>query len=316
MRVFLSGGTGVVGRAIADALLSRGDELVVLTRSRSKAEALWPNGEVEIASGDPTFEGDGENPWQAKISGCDAVINLAGESLYAERWNARFRQKIHDSRVDSTRFIAEAICKLSPENRPKSLINASGIDFYGFAEIENFDSDDVAEGDPGGESFLAGLCWDWEDETKICTEAGVRVALMRLGVVLSHHGALQKMAAPHRKGLGGRLGGGRQWLSWIHIDDVVGAFLHVLDSELAGAVNLVAPGAVRNAEFARTLSGVLGKKAWLAVPEFALRAAVGEFAEYMLKGRRTVPKVLLDDGYAFKYPRLEPALKSLLSPED
>ena len=311
MRVFLSGGTGVVGQAITKALRSRGDEVVVLTRAASKAEALWPNGEVDIVEGDPAYEGDGT--WQQKISGCDAVINLAGEPLDAERWTARFRQMIHDSRIDSTRFLAEAICAITTAQRPKCLLNASGVDYYGFAELVNFDSDDVAEGDPGGESFLSGLCWDWEDETKICDAAGVRVALMRMGVVLSRRGALPKLAAPHRRGVGGRLGGGRQWVSWIHIDDVVGAFLHVLDSDLSGPVNVVAPGPVRNVEFAKTLAGVLGKRSWLAVPEFALYAAVGQLAEYILKGRRTVPKALRDNGYEFVFPRLEPALSGLLS---
>lgn len=314
MRVFLSGGTGVVGQAIARALLSRGDEVVVLTRSAARAEALWPSGEVDIVVGDPAYEGDGNDPWQQKISGCDAVINLAGEPLDGERWTAKFRQMIHDSRIDSTRFVAEAICELAPENRPKCLLNASGVDYYGFAELVNFDSDEVAEGDPGGESFLSGLCWDWEDETKICGAAGVRVALMRMGVVLSQRGALQKIAAPHRRGLGGRLGSGRQWVSWIHIDDVVGAYLHALDSDLAGPVNVVAPGAVRNVEFAKTVAAVLGKRSWLPVPEFALYAAVGQLAEYILKGRRVVPKALRDDGYEFVFPRLEPALRSLLKP--
>lgn len=286
--------------------------MVVLSRNRAKAEALWPDGDVEIVEGDPAYEGEGTDPWQASIAGCDAVINLAGESLAAERWTALFRQKIHDSRIDATRFIAEAICKLDPQQRPKTLLNASGVDFYGFAEFEGFDDDEIDEDGPGGESFLAGLCWDWEDETKICSEIGVRVALMRTGVVLSESGALPKLAAPHRRGVGGKIGSGQQWFSWIHIDDAAQAYLHILDSEHSGPVNLVAPGAVRNQELANTLSNLLGHKAWLPVPAFVLRAVVGEMAEYILKGRRVVPRALLDLGYKFHYAELRPALASLL----
>lgn len=314
MKVFLSGGTGFLGQAIVRALQERGDEVVVLTRSRAKAEALWSGPAIKIVEGDPGYEGDGTDSWQAHIAGSDAVINLAGEPMDAERWSARFRQRIHDSRIDSTRFVAEAICKLSAEQRPKVLINASGVDYYGFAELQNFDEDEVGEDEVGGESFLSGLCWDWEDETKICKEAGVRVVLMRTGIVLGKQGPLSKMAAPHRRGIGGRLGGGRQWVSWIHIDDVVGAYLHALDSELGGAVNLVAPAPVRNGIFAATIAQTLGKRSWVPVPAFAVRAAIGELSEYVLKGRRAVPKALLDAGYQFRYPTIESALKSLLAP--
>jgi hypothetical protein len=312
MKVFIAGGTGAIGRAIVSLLKKRGDEVVVLTRSREKAEALWPVGHIQIAVGDPAYEADTSTPWQASIAGCDAVINLAGEALDAERWTARFRQKIHDSRVDSTRFIAEAICKLAPEQRPSTLLNASGVDYYGFAELQNFDDDEVSEDEPGGESFLAGLCWDWEEETKICHACEVRVALLRTGFVLSKQGALAKLAAPHRLGLGGKLGSGRQWVSWIHIEDVARAYVHLLDSELSGPVNAVAPGAVRNAELAKAIAEVLGHHAWLPVPAFAMFAAVGPLAEYILKGRRVVPAALLADGFEFRFPTLRPALVDLL----
>jgi uncharacterized protein (TIGR01777 family) len=307
MRVFVTGSTGFIGQAIVQGLRERGDEVVALTRDRSKGERLWPSG-VEILEGDPCYEGD----WQAGLAGCDGVIHLAGERLDAERWTARFRQLIHDSRVDSTRFVAEGICKLAEEQRPSVLLSASGIDYYGFAEVDLFDDDEVDEEAPGGESFLAGLCWDWEDETKICAEAGVRVALMRTGLVLGKSGPLSKMASPFRFGLGGRIGSGTQWVSWIHIEDVVGAYLYALDSTIAGPVNLVAPGNVRNADFARALAEALGRRAWLPVPAFAVHAAVGQLAEYVLKGRRGVPGVLRDAGYDFAWPELGPALSSLL----
>lgn len=307
MRVFISGGTGTIGRAITAALLERGDEVTVLTRRKGNANV--PSG-ATVVVGDPCYAGD----WQSHIAGHDAVINLAGEPLDGQRWNALFRQKIHDSRVDSTRFISESIVGAPEGQRPKALLNASGIDYYGFAEIEAFDEDDVTESDPGGESYLSGLCWDWEDETKICSESGVRVALMRTGVVFSNKGALPALAAPFRKRAGGTLGTGRQWMSWIHIDDVAHAYLHVLDSELVGAVNLVAPGNVRNSEFARILGLMLGRRAWFRVPALAVMAAAGQLGEYILKGRRTVPKALLDSGYTFRFAELEPALRDLLGP--
>ena len=307
MRIFLSGGTGTIGRAITSALLERGDEAVVLTRNPDKAKKNLPDA-VTLVAGDPCYEG----AWQESLAGCDAAINLAGEPLDAQRWNARFRQTIHDSRVDSTRFVAEAIARLEEAQRPTVLLNSSGIDYYGFAEVELFDDDEVAEDDPGGESYLSGLCWDWEDETKICSNAGVRVALMRTGVVFSHKGALPALVAPFRRHIGGPIGTGRQWMSWIHIDDVVGAFLHVLDSSVSGPVNLVAPGNVRNREFAKILASVLGRRSWLRAPAFAVMAAAGELGEYVIKGRRTVPKALVDSGFKFRFPELEAALRDLL----
>jgi uncharacterized protein (TIGR01777 family) len=285
--------------------LERGDDVTVLTRR--KGNTGLP-GAVTVVEGDPCYEGD----WQSHIAGHDAVINLAGEPLDGQRWNALFRQKIHDSRVDSTRFVAEAIVRAPEGERPKALLNASGIDYYGFAEIEAFDEDDVTESDPGGESYLSGLCWDWEDETKICSESGVRVALMRTGVVFSNKGALPALAAPFKKHAGGTLGTGRQWMSWIHVDDVAHAYLHVLDSDLEGPINLAAPGNVRNSEFARILGLMLGRRPWFRVPAFAVMAAAGPLGEYILKGRKTVPKALLESGYTFRFAELEPALRDLL----
>lgn len=307
MRVFLTGGTGTIGQAIVAALLARGDEAVVLTRKKNPETP--PEG-LTMVTGDPSFAG----PWQEAMAGCDAVINLAGEPLDAQRWDARFRQRIHDSRVDATRFVCEGICHLDPAQRPGALLNASGIDYYGFAEVEIFDEDAIDESAPGGESYLAGLCWDWEDETTICSKSGIRVALMRTGVVLSNRGALVALAAPFRRGIGGPLGTGRQWMSWIHIEDVARAYLYVLDNPIEGPVNLVAPGNVRNAAFARVLGQVLGKRSWLRVPAFAVMAAAGQLGEYVLKGRRTVPGVLVDSGFQFRYPELEPALRDLLEP--
>ncbi len=305
MRVFLRGGTGTIGRAITTALVARGDEVVVL--SRDPAAACLPSA-VEFIKGDPCFEGE----WQESIAGCDAVISLAGEPLDAQRWDARFRQLIHDSRIDSTRFIAEGICKLDAAKRPGTLLSASGIEYYGFAEVELFDDDEISENDPGGESYLSGLCWDWEDETKKCSEIGVRVALMRTGLVLSRKGALPALARPFRRGFGGPIGTGRQWMSWIHLKDVANAYLHALDTPLQGAVNLASPGNMRNREFAQLLGKALGSRCWLRAPAFTVMAAAGPLGEYVLKGRRVVPKALLDGGFQFQHAELTPDLLKLI----
>ena len=192
MRVFITGATGFIGQAITAALRERGDTVVALTRSRKKAAGLWPGADasLEIVEGDSSCEGD----WQDAVAGCDAVINLAGEPLDGARWDAIYRQKLRDSRIDCTRFLSEAILRADAAHRPKVLVSASGIDYYGFAELEGFDEDEVTESDPGGESFLAALCWDWEDETRPCQEAGVRVARMRTGVVLGARGALPRVS--------------------------------------------------------------------------------------------------------------------------
>ncbi len=305
MRVFLTGGTGTIGRAIVAALVERGDEVTVLTRNAKNARL--PSA-ITLVEGDPCYEGE----WQDAIAGQDAVINLAGEPLDGQRWNAIFRQRLHDSRVDGTRFVAEAILRAPSESRPKTLINASGADYYGFAEVVAFDDDEIDESDPGGESYLSGLCWDWEDETRACSESGIRVALMRTGVVFSDKGALPALVTPFRKHVGGALGTGKQWMSWVHVRDVAGAYLHVLDTELSGAVNLAAPGNVRNNEFAQVLGSVLGRRPWFRVPAFMVMKAAGQLGEYVLKGRRTVPKALLDSGFRFQFPELEAALRDLL----
>ena len=190
---------------------------------------------------------------------------------------------------------------------------ASGIDYYGFAQTGLFDEDEIDESGTGGESYLAALCWDWEEETKLCSEAGIRVACMRTGLVLGEDGgALPKLLKIFRSRFGGRLGSGMQWMSWVHVDDVVGAYLHAVTSELHGPINLVAPANCRNREFTDALARVVRKPAFLPVPGPILKAALGEFAEYVLKGRRAVPKALLDAGYTFSYPTIEEALHELV----
>jgi uncharacterized protein len=318
MRVFITGGSGYLGQAISQALLARGDEVRVLSRDPARVRARLPAA-VEIVEGDPTVAG----PWQSQASGCDAVINLAGEPLGGQRWDARFRQIAMDSRVDATRFLVEAIA--SAVRRPRVLVSASGVDAYAFdadLPLED-DEDEVDESAPRGSSFLARLCRDWEEEALAAEAHGVRVVLMRTGVVVGGTGGpIERWARAFRFFAGGKLGSGRQWMSWVHLDDVVGAYLFALDADggaaggyreppkavLSGPVNLVAPGKLRNREFARRLGRALHRPALIPTPAPALRLALGDFAEYLLHGRPAVPRALLSAGYVFRHPDLAPEL--------
>jgi uncharacterized protein len=312
-RVFVTGGTGFIGTAVIAALRAQGHSIVVLTRSASHARDLVGAG-VELIEGDSTFGGD----WQVALQGVNAVINLAGQSVAGKRWTARYKQLIHDSRVETTRFLVEGMAALAPQDRPSVLVSSSGIDYYPFAvdldaALDVAEDEEITETTPSGDTFLARVCRNWENEAKRAEPLGVRVVRMRTGVVLGKGGALEKMAAPFRMLLGGRLGSGRQWVSWVHLADAVRAYLFAMDHDaLEGPVNLVAPGSVRAAEFARALGSAMKRPAWLPAPAFALKLAAGEFAEHILQGRRAVPAALLGHGFEFAYPELEPALAEIV----
>jgi uncharacterized protein (TIGR01777 family) len=305
MRVIMTGGTGYVGRALAQALVARGDSVVVISRRAAPArDAFGPSPAIDIVEGDPQYAG----AWQERVAGCDAAVNLAGESVGRRRWDARIRQILRDSRVDTTRRLVEAIAAGPPAMRPRALVSASGIDYYPLdidVQLDDEGEVEVDERTGPGEHFLARLCVEWEAEAREAEKLGVRVALMRTGLVVGGAGGpIDRWAAAFRAFAGGRLGSGRQWMSWIHLDDVVGAYLLALDSPaLAGPVNLVAPGRLRNAEFARQLGSALGRPSWLPVPGPALRLAVGGLAEYLLAGRPATPAALLRAGYVFRHQR-------------
>ncbi|MEO6777708.1 MAG: TIGR01777 family oxidoreductase [Kofleriaceae bacterium] len=300
MRVAITGGTGFIGSRIVAALRDRGDEVVAFTRDPARA----PLQGVRLVQAELEHAG----AWQDAVGGCDAVINLAGEPIAGKRWDARQKQRLRDSRVETTQHLVAAIAKAAP--RPRVLVSASGIDYYPFArsEVADFDDDEVTEADPAGEDFLARLCQAWEAEAAAAEPLGVRVVTMRTGIVLGHGGALAKLTTPFKLFAGGRIGSGRQWMSWIHLDDAVAAYLAALDDDrYRGPINLVTDS-TRNADFARQLGAVLHRPSWLPVPAFALRAAVGEFAESLLNGRRAVPHKLRALGFSWSYPELEAAL--------
>ena len=303
MKVVVTGATGFLGRALVPALAAAGHQVTALTRSTAHAGGLGAPHVVET-------ELEDASALAPILDGHDAIIHLAGERLDARRWDARQKQRIRDSRVESTRAIVEALGKLSA--RPRVLIHASGIDYYGYASGP-LDDDEVTEADPPGESFLSRVCRDWEREASPATPLGVRVVHMRMGILLgSGGGALSRMTTAFKLFAGGKLGSGKQWVSWIHRDDAVAAYLAALaDERYTGAINLVTDS-TRNADFSAALGRALHRPSWLPVPAFAVKAAIGEMSEALLNGRRAVPAKLRELGFTWKHATLADAITAAL----
>ncbi len=306
----MTGGTGFVGRHLVAALAARGDAPIVLTRNSARAPSAVAD-VAELVEGDPCEAG----PWMDRAGDCAAIVHLAGESVNAKRWDARFRQVLAGSRIDSAANLVSAI---QAADSPGVLVSASGIDYYPFTtDLEGtadyFEDSWVEEDGPRGDSFLAHLCYDWETEANGASEFGARVVTMRTGLVLGADGGpLASMIKPFKAFIGGRLGNGLQWTTWIHIDDAVSAYLHAIDTtSLDGPVNLVAPHPVRNREFAKSLGRALKRPSIFPTPAAAIRAAVGEFAEYIVNGRRARSAVLPASGFEFSFPKINEALNDL-----
>lgn len=308
MRVFVTGGTGLVGRRVVARLRDRGDDVVVLSRSLAGAGRL-PEG-THFISGDPTVAG----PWLDELATCDGAIHLAGEPVAARRWTTSFRQKVLDSRVQSTTLIAEALAR-SPrraDGTPRVLVSASAVGYYG-AYDDN--STEFVENDLPGSGFLADVCVAWEAAADPARKAAVRVVTIRVGMVLADDGgALPALAKPFKWGLGGPVGSGRQWVSWIHVDDLAGLFVLALDRrDVSGPVNGTAPEPVTNWGLSKTLAAVLGRPCWLRVPRLALRVGLGTRAELATRGQRVIPARARELGFEYRYPLLEPALRATLA---
>ncbi len=302
MKIILSGGTGFIGRALLDRLLGAGHRVVLLTRNPGPARLLLKGyGEVQ------QWNGSAEGPWTSHIESADAVINLAGESIIAKRWTTRQKEKIISSRISATKAIVEAISTAS--KKPSVFVSASAMGYYG-----NVEHDEVTESRAKGNGFLADTCEQWENTAREAEKWGLRVVLTRIGVVLEKDGgALQRMLLPFRIFMGGHLGSGKQWFSWIHRDDIVEAIIFLLGApNIAGPVNLVSPNPVTMKEFCRVLGKVMGRPSWAPVPSFVLRSLLGEMSEMLLTGQRVIPQKLQEAGYRFKYPRLEEALAAIL----
>jgi uncharacterized protein (TIGR01777 family) len=299
MRVFITGGTGFVGRKLAEFLVENGHTPVVIGRSASPGG--FPDA-VEIVVGDPTREG----PWQTEVGRSDAVVNLAGASIF-QRWTAKAKETIEQSRLQTTRRLVEAMAQA--DHPPQVFLSTSAVGYYG-----STDDVELTEDGPPGAGFLADLTRAWESEATKAKAVGVRTVIMRFGVVLGPNGgALGQMIPLFRKYLGGRLGSGRQWFSWIHIHDLVRAALWLLtQSELAGAFKITAPNPVRNIGLTKALAAALKRPAFLPAPGFAMRLVLGEFASVLLEGQRVIPQKLLNNGFEFQFPNIETALGDLI----
>ncbi len=316
MRVFLTGGTGLIGRRLVQRLVERGDEPVILSRRADEVRREKTMRSLRFIQGDPTEP----VPWMQAVDGCDAIINLAGHNLFADRWNERVKHLIRDSRVHATEGVVKAIA--AADTKPKVLVQASAIGYYG-----PHGDEELTEESPAGSDFMARVCREWEQAAAPAEALGVRVAKVRTGVVLAKgEGALGVMtpifkwvpggAAPVGSGdhpLGP--GKGEQWMSWIHLEDIVGIFLLALDNPAAsGPINGTAPSPVRNVEFARALAKVLWRPMLpIGPPDFGLRALLGEVADVVTKGQKVLPAKALSLGYHFQYPSLPEALQSIFA---
>ena len=297
MRVFIVGGTGFVGVNLANRLRARGDEVTVLGHVPGRPRGLDP--EVSVVVGDATVGGD----WQERIAGHQAVVNLAGASIFT-RWNEKTKKLIRYSRILTTRNLVAAL----PLSGGVTLISTSAVGYYGFHGDE-----ELGEDSGPGADFLARLCVDWEAEALRARERGARVAIARFGIVLGPGGGvLGHMAPIFRAFIGGPLGSGRQWFSWIHVDDLFGALVHLAGRpESSGPYNLTAPEPVTNRRLTRELGRVLHRPAFLPAPGFAVRLVLGEFGETLLEGQRVLPRRLLAEGFRFAHPGFAAALEDL-----
>jgi uncharacterized protein (TIGR01777 family) len=300
----VSGATGLVGRRLLRRLRADGVPVRALSRDAGRAARS------AVAEGVEWRGWDGLRVPAEALRGAGAIVHLAGEPVFGGLPSARRRERVRASRVESTRALAEALAALPAEQRPRSLVCASATGYYGDRGEQELD-----ESAPPGSGFLARLCADWEAAAGAARASGVRVVSARIGVVLAREGgALRAMAIPFRLGVGGRLGSGRQWFSWIHADDLVSLLCFALrEARLTGPVNAVAPQPVRNAELTRALARVVRRPALLPVPSPALRALLGELAGELLGSRRVLPRAACDAGFRFAHPEIEEALRTELA---
>lgn len=296
MKAIVTGATGLVGRR----LVAEVDQAVVFSRDPARARSRFGD-DVAAFAWSPTLG----PPPPAAFAGVDTVFHLAGEPVGEGRWTAAKKQRIHDSRVDGTRHLVAALAQL--EQPPAVLVAASAVGYYGHRGDEELNESAVQ-----ASTFLAEVCGAWEAESSKAADLGMRVVLARIGIVLAPDGgALARMLPPFRLGLGGPLGDGRQWMPWVHIDDVVGLLLHAARTEaVRGPMNVVAPNPTTNRDFTRTLGTVLKRPARLRVPRLGLRLAFGELSEVLTESQRVVPQVAQQTGYRFRYEQLRPAVEA------
>lgn len=305
MKVAITGATGFVGSRLVERLHGEGNRVLVLTRNTAFAQKVFPSEafpNLEIIAYTAGVSGS----WQDAIAGCDSVVNLAGEPIAEGRWTPERKQAILNSRKLGTQKIVEAIAKANPKTAV--LVNASAIGYYGTSETATFD-----ETSPNGEDFLAQVCQAWEAEAQLVKDAGVRLVILRFGIVLGNGGALGKMITPFKLFAGGPIGSGQQWFSWIHLDDMVNLILESLTKpEMQGVYNATAPHPVRMTDLSQTMGKVMHRPSWLPVPAVALEVLLGDGAIVVLEGQQVLPKRTLESGFKYQYPNLPSALTQIL----
>ena len=300
MKLVIAGASGFIGSALCSRLLDKGHVLTLLTRVTPRDASTATKRWLQWTPGTPGH-------WEAGVDGADGVINLAGEPIAAKRWTERQKQKILTSRIETTNSLVEAIRKA--KQKPGFLINASAVGYYGPRGDET-----VTEEAAAGQDFLSSVCREWEEKAKKAESLGPRVIRVRTGIVLGRGGgALAKMVPPFKFFVGGPLGSGTQWMSWIHLEDEVGLMLYLIaHSQATGPFNATAPNPVRMKEFCQILGQVMGRPSWAPVPAFILRLALGELAEMLLTGQRVIPAAAQKLGYQFRYANLDAALKACM----
>lgn len=320
MRVFVTGGTGLIGRRLVQRLVERGDQPIILSRRADDVRRDPVNRSLTFIKGDPAVRGD----WASAVDGCDAVVNLAGHNIFSERWNSEVKRKIRDSRVYGTENLVAAIT--NARSRPSVLVQGSAIGYYGSRGDE-----ELTEESPPGSDFMAVICREWEEAAHPVEALGVRLARIRTGIVLARGGGpLAVMTPIFKLGPGAPIGGGstflkpasgKQWMSWIHLEDIVGLLLLALDrTEAHGPINGTAPNPVRNSEFSKALSKALWKPyaPWrvyvpFGPPDILLGLVLGQVAQIITTGQRVLPAKAQTLGYQFKFPLLEGALQDLFA---
>ncbi len=305
MKIAVTGATGFVGSRLVARLVDEGHDVKVLTRSPEKARKVFATPKfkaLEYVAYKPMESGD----WQAEISGCDGVINLAGEPI-SERWSSERKKRIMDSRKVGTEKLVEAIAKAA--SKPAVLVSSSAIGYYGTSETAEF----FETSEPAQPDFLSQVCQAWEAEANKAKDLGVRVAIIRTGIVLGDGGAIAKMIMPFKLYAGGPIGSGQQWFSWIHIDDLVNLMLKaLLDSSMHGVYNGTAPEPLRMNDLCKTLGEVMDRPSWLPVPDFAIEALLGDGAVVVLKGQKVLPERTQAAGFEYDYAEPKAALKDVV----
>lgn len=300
MKIFMTGGTGFVGTYLVGQFIREGYKVTILTPPLTGSE-LKMNG-LTYLTGNPNIKG----PWQEAVRDHDVIINLAGASIFS-RWTEAQKKILLSSRIDTTRHLVEAL----PDNSKHiTFFSTSAVGYYGFHEDE-----ELAESSPPGDDFLAHLARDWEVEALRAQTKGARVILTRFGIVLGRNGgALGQMIPLFKYFLGGPLGSGKQWFSWVHMADLAQAFIFLLaHKEISGAVNLCSPNPVRNKDLGKAIGKVLHRPSFLPAPGFMIELILGEFGSVLLKGQRVIPRHLLDAGFKFRYSDIEAALKNVIA---